>query len=104
MTMVNGCTLASATDMTNMSTVNLTWTDSHQQCIVVSAGTTVIWNGDFASHPLDGGVTGITDAASPITLASPVAMQTSVTFNNVGDFPYYCTVHLASMQGVIYVQ
>ncbi|MFT7582565.1 MAG: plastocyanin, partial [Myxococcota bacterium] len=26
-----------------------------------------------------------------------------VTFSTAGDFAYYCTRHLASMQGVVYV-
>jgi plastocyanin len=101
---VNGCTLADATDMTAHNAVELTWSLPHHECTLIAAGTTVTWTGNFAVHPLVGGVTPTTDPASPISTAAPANGQESVVFSQAGDYPYFCTVHLASMEGVIYVQ
>ena len=101
---VNGCTLAQATDKTSQSVVDLTWTLPHHQCILVASGTQVHWNGSFSTHPLAGGVVPTMDPSSPISLASAVGGQVSVTFSNAGEYPYFCEVHFASMDGVIYVQ
>lgn len=101
---VNGCTRASADDMTGQATVDLTWTLPHQQCFVIDAGTAVTWTGDFVLHPLAGGVTGTPDDGSPITGTDQAGASTSVTFDTAGDYPYYCQVHLGQMQGVIYVE
>ncbi len=103
---VHGCDGPdSATDMTGMAMVELTWELVHQQCILVDAGTTVRWDGDLRAHPLVGGVTPTADAASPITQAGGVAgMMVDVTFPAAGEYPYFCGLHLAAMQGVVYVQ
>ena len=101
---VNGCTLADATDMTAHNVVDLTWSLPHHQCTLIAAGTTVTWTGNFAVHPLVGGITPTEDASSPITTTAPTGNQKSVVFSQGGDYPYFCAVHLASMQGVIYVQ
>ena len=101
---VNGCTLGGATDMTAHNVVDLTWSLPHHQCTLIAAGTTVTWTGNFAFHPLVGGVTPTTDPSSPITTTAPVGNQETVVFSQLGDYPYFCTVHLASMEGVIFVQ
>ncbi len=108
---VNGCVEAQAQDMTGKATVDLTavrpWAIPHQLCLKVSAGTEVSWNGNFGSHPLAGGTPSAKDNASPITSAAKtvVGMGTvKVKLDKVGDFPYYCTIHLGSMQGVVYVR
>ena len=72
--------------------------------ILVASGTQVHWNGNFSTHPLAGGVVPTKDPSSPISLASAVGGQVSVTFSNAGEYPYFCQVHFASMDGVIYVQ
>lgn len=108
--MVNGCTEASAMDLTGMATVSLTdidgWSVPHALCVIVDAGTVVSWTGNFTFHPLAGGVTPTPDAASVITAAGPgTGMETiSATLSDAGDFPYFCTIHEAAMQGVIYVR
>jgi plastocyanin len=101
---VNGCTLADATDMTAHNVVDLTWSNPHHECTLIHAGATVTWTGDFAVHPLVGGITPTEDASSPITTTGPVGNAKSVVFSQAGDYPYFCTVHLTAMQGVIYVQ
>jgi plastocyanin len=103
-TLVNGCDISTAEDMTGMAAVDLTWSNPHQKCIRISAGTDVTWTGTFSVHPLSGGVTGTPDALSPITAADQTGAAATVNFEGTGEFPYYCTVHLAAMQGVIYVE
>lgn len=101
---MNGCTRAGATDMTGMAAVDAdAWALNHAMCIVVDVGTIVTWTGDFQTHPLVGGVTPTTDDASPITKASESNGATAVTFDTMGAYPYFCTVHKAGMQGVVYV-
>ena len=97
--------------MTQVATVSLTWTLPHQQCIVVDVGTSVEWTGNFALHPLTGGVTDTPDPASPISMGVPMGaggagtnMTTAVPLPAAGDFPYYCVSHFGAMQGVIYVE
>ena len=106
----HGCTLATATDRTGLATVIITdisaWSIGHNACILVDAGTTVQWNGSFTAHPLAGGVSPTTDSSSPITVAGPGSGTTpvTVTLSSAGDFPYFCTIHLSSMAGVVYVR
>jgi plastocyanin len=109
---IHGCTSATAEDLTGMNQVTITddgnvWEDlpaAHHRCIRVDAGTTVIWEGDFTTHPLRGGVApNSPDATSPIELAVPAGQTTSVTLPLVGTYPYYCDIH-TNMNGVVYVE
>lgn len=97
--LLNGC----SPDDVETNVTDLAWTLPHQRCIAVSVNTTVTWTGDFGFHPLDGGETPTTDPTSPITVANPADGSTSVTFTAAGVYPYFCTIHGASMQGVVYV-
>lgn len=98
--LLNGC----SPDDVETNVTQLEWTFPHQRCISVPVNTTVTWTGDFTFHPLDGGETPTTDATSPITIANPAQGSTSVTFTSAGVYPYFCTIHAASMQGVVYVE
>lgn len=106
---VHGCTPDSAMDMTEMAEVTITdidaWQVPHNACIRVSAGTDVIWNGNFLVHPLAGGITPNADSASPITEAgaNTGASSATITFEDAGTYPYFCEVHVNSMFGVVYV-
>jgi plastocyanin len=106
----HGCTFATATDRTGEANVTITdisaWVVVHNACIIVDAGTTVTWEGNFDSHPLRGGVSPSPDAANPIEMAGPGSGATpvSVMLNMAGDYPYYCGLHFSSMAGVIYVR
>lgn len=107
--MVNGCTLATAKDMTGQKSVTITdvspWTFNHQACIVVTGGTQVVWNGDFAAHPLSGGEVGTADIASPISMAM-TNNGTATAFLPVDAgkaYPYFCSKH-SNMKGVVYVK
>jgi plastocyanin len=105
----NGCTYDEATDMTGAAEVDISaiaaWQAPHQVCAIVSASTTVSWDGNFLSHPMAGGVSPTTDATSPITLAGPGSGTDtlSVALAEAGDFPYFCGIHTGTMTGVIYV-
>lgn len=107
-TLLNGCSVDMATDHTGEATVSVTdiepWSIPHQVCITVDAGTTVEWEGTFASHPLSGGSPGSPDASSPITTAEEDAGTISVALATAGEYPYFCTIHGMTMQGVIYAQ
>jgi hypothetical protein len=100
---VHGCTFETADDRTGENLIDLEWRLTHAICMIVRVGTTVRWNGNFSAHPLAGGVTPVVDASSPVTTASINGSVASVTFNDPGDYPYFCTVHLLNMAGVIYV-
>ena len=105
--MLNGCTRAAATNMKGMASVTVTntqaWSIPHQVCIVVDAGTQLTWEGNFSAHPLAGGQTGTVDAASPIGAGSGTTPFV-VTLGTAGTYPYFCSIHLSSMQGVVYVE
>jgi hypothetical protein len=85
------------------------WGDPHNACIGVSAGTEVIWQGNFDTHPLVGGLSPTTDSSSPITEADASGTGdmavTAVTLNatELTVEPYFCTTHTTSMGGVIAV-
>lgn len=109
----HGCTFETAMDMTGAATVSISdisaWSFDHSACIIVNTGTEVTWTGNFSSHPLEGGVSPNDDATNPIDVAGVVvnAMNgnntAEVTFLMAGDYPYFCGIHVDSMQGVVYV-
>jgi len=105
---VNGCTKDGAMDLTGMTEVDITavspWSIGHTACIIVDAGTTVTWSGDFMAHPLVGGETPTTDFDSPISSGQGTEPSVDITFDDAGDFPYFCIVHTDTMQGVVYVE
>ena len=77
----------------------ITWdfsiTSNSERCLQVRVGQTVVWNGDFDTHPL-GGSGG--DNPNPIT----ANINGSVTFTTAGTFGYHCLVH-SPMIGAIRV-
>ena len=105
---VNGCTRADADDLTGVETsVIITdiepWAIPHQVCIVIDAGDSVVWQSVTSEHPLSGGVSPITDDASPITTGAGEG-DVTIAFPDAGEFPYFCAVHVDPMKGVIYVE
>jgi plastocyanin len=82
------------------------------QCLRVSAGTTVTFNGGsstFAMHPLmPSGLRGDT-VGNPITATTTGDTSKSFTFTTPGFFAYFCMVHGATdsgagMAGVVWVE
>ena len=101
---VNGCTRATAMDMTNQKSVELpAWDFGHTACILVTGGTQVVWKGNFQTHPLAGGVAGMKDDASPISKAMVASDTATVVLpaDQGKDYPYFCSIH-TSMKGVVY--
>jgi plastocyanin len=79
------------------------------KCIVVSAGQTVTFRGDFSQHPLAPGsspsarVTGSTN--NPIPRRETTQADVTITFPAAGSFPYFCEYHYAGgMAGVVRVR
>jgi len=108
----NGCDASSDayTDLRGRTSVTITdisaWEDPHNACIGVSPGTEVIWQGNFDTHPLVGGVSPTTDSSSPITLADASGTaDVAITFNatELTVEGYFCTAHPTTMGGVIAV-
>jgi plastocyanin len=104
MTSVHGCTKGIASDQTGNATIDIAWSNPHSSCVIVDAGTTVNFNGNFTAHPLAGGESPTEDSGSDISTASAAGMTTAVTFNTAGDYPYFCTIHASTMTGVVYVE
>ena len=113
---INGCegTSAAYSDLRGRASVTITanepWVDPHNKCIGVSPGTEVIWEGNFDTHPLVGGVSPTTDTRSPITQEDASGTgdmaTTTVTFEATDKIEvegYFCDVHKATMGGVIAV-
>lgn len=103
--LVHGCSMALAEDMTGMATVNLDWTNPHSRCILVDVGTDVVWTAtpSFTAHPLAGGVSP-TDDDNFISQTDQSGATATVTFDTAGDYPYFCTSHPVGMSGVVYVE
>jgi plastocyanin len=93
-------------DETGSTTLQITWSFNHSRCLLVDVGTKVVWDGNFDTHPLSGGVSPTEDTSSPIDMAGPGSGtgQVEVTFDATGDYPYFCDTHFMSMTGVVYVQ
>lgn len=108
---VHGCTYATATDMKGNAEVSAAdggeWVIGYNACIIVDTGTKVTWTGNFTLHPLDGGVSPDADAGSPISAAGEGLSgdaTAEATLADAGEYPFFCGVHVGTMQGVIYVE
>lgn len=76
-------------------------------CLEVPAGTTVTFEGDFASHPLSPSALRGTRPGNPITNAS-AGSSASFTFPALGFYAYFCAFHGtlddgSGMAGVVWV-
>lgn len=106
---INGCSLATAQDLTAMANVNVSFTSFAYtpKCIKVAAGTNVTFQGSFVQHPMIGGyVTGSPNPASsgPFVPATTTGTTKTFAMSTAGTFPYYCQLHaLAGMTGAVFV-
>ncbi|MDI3288779.1 plastocyanin/azurin family copper-binding protein [Polyangium sp. 15x6] len=107
---VNGCTVDMAEDhtadaSTTVKTMMISYTP---KCIRVKAGTDVIFDVNFLSHPLVGGtVDGIMKTEDPNSPIKKTTSGTMASFNlpNKGVFGYYCDTHgTLGMTGAIFVE
>jgi len=107
-TALNGCNDAdfqtAGTTIAFGGSLNLTYSP---KCLLVTAGATVTFNGNFTTHPLSPGTASSTSAGSPgnpISLTNTGTTKT-FTFSTAGTYPYICTAHASSgMVGAIKVQ
>ena len=110
--LTNGCNIATAMDMTGMANVAITFPNGSftyaPPCVKVSVGTTVTFNGNFVSHPLQGGtVVGVMatpSAVGPFATETNSGVTADFLMSSAGTFPYYCTFHYpAGMYGAVFV-
>ena len=78
------------------------------KCLKIPAGTTVAFDGDFATHPLAPSTHRGTLTGSPITSTTSGTTK-SFAFATPGTYAYFCTVHGpsdggAGMVGVVWVE
>jgi plastocyanin len=111
-TSVNGCTVATAQDLTAMASATVTFDNGNlsyaPRCIKVALGTQVTFNGAFAGHPLLGGVVNggmtVPDAAGPFVPVTNSGTTKSVVMSATGTFPYFCVPHATlGMNGAVFV-
>ncbi len=102
----HGCTAATATDMTGMSTVAIATTATFTYdppCIRISTGT-MVTIAAAAIHPLTDAT--CSPADSPIPAGATTAQ--TLTFDHAGQYGYYCSVHGSDlgvgMAGLIIVE
>lgn len=106
------CTPEQAEDATGFGDVAISFTNKYTpRCLAVSAGATVTWSGYFLAHPLwPSACAGDVDDNPIHDVADPLATSLSITFAEVGTFPYYCPNHAndgrspTGMCGVVYVR
>lgn len=105
------CTLPDAVDLASTGNLVIEFTYKYTpRCVVVPAGTTITWQGNFLAHPLWPSACSGDVAQNPIHDVSDVS-QTSleIDFPVPGVFPYYCPNHAndgpspEGMCGVVYV-
>ncbi len=111
--LVNGCDLATATDMTASATTTVTFANGNftyaPKCLKVKQGTVITFTGSYGSHPLLGGVVAggaATPAGSgPFVPVTNTGTTKDFTMTATGTFPYYCTAHAVSqsMYGTVFV-
>jgi plastocyanin len=110
---LNGCDFDTATDLTNMSGVTITFANGNftyaPKCIKVTAGTVATFNGNFVNHNLQGGtlVGGleVPAATGPFVPATTTGSTMDFTLASAGSYPYYCIQHgsTQNMGGAIFV-
>ncbi|HVV83060.1 MAG TPA: plastocyanin/azurin family copper-binding protein [Kofleriaceae bacterium] len=108
---INGCTEATAVDRTAAGasrTISFAGEAYTPPCIKISAGQTVVWNGDFSAHPLRPGlIVGGTPQNQPGNPIPPTSSGNTrqATFAVAGSYGFYCANHFPDgMMGAIYVE
>ncbi len=118
--LLNGCDPATAADLTGTANATVDVPASAPPlgygppCLIVKAGfTTVVFNGDFSTYPLQGGVvqgavgTPATAGTTPLPTTPPLTTGTtaSFTFMAPGAYGFYCPPQLAAgMMGAVFAQ
>jgi plastocyanin len=106
----HGCSRESATNLEAEMSPAVSF-ESFQyipRCIVISAGQTITFTGDFSAHPLVGGTAEgafkTPDPQSPIGTTSSGSAK-PVQFTSAGTYPFYCDMHglTYAMAGAVFV-
>ena len=106
----HNCSRASATDLKSNGAPTVVF-DPFQytpRCILISAGQTITFTGDFSSHPLVGGIAEgafkTPDPQSPIGTTNNGSSK-PVQFLSMGTYPFYCDMHVLqyAMAGAVFV-
>jgi plastocyanin len=114
---MNGCTRATATDLTGSASATVTFPGTAPTpayapaCLAVKAGTAVTFSATapstFDLYPLMGGVvvmmTPVPATSGPFFPVTDSGASATFTMSATGDYPYYCTAEPLTMQGVVYV-
>ena len=110
-TVFNGCTADKFVDSTATADTAVAFGGSltfSPACVIIAAGHSVTYNGNFGFHPLKkGSPTDSTAGAAnnPIVETSTGTTPLTVVFPTVGDYPYYCGNHFSDgMMGVVRVR
>lgn len=110
-TSVNGCELATATDM-GAGPVTITFPNGNltysTKCVKVMVGAEITFNGSFAGHPLQGGEvinsTEVPGSSGPFVPVSNSGTTKTFTMTTEGTYPYYCIPHgVLGMNGAVFV-
>ncbi|HVV87946.1 MAG TPA: plastocyanin/azurin family copper-binding protein [Kofleriaceae bacterium] len=107
---LNGCVADTAVDLTADDanrTIQFASFLYAPPCVMIRAGQTVTWTGDFSEHPLTPGAivegTPTDQPGNPIP-PTDTGTSASVTFPATGDYGYYCAHHFGTgMMGAVYV-
>jgi plastocyanin len=103
--------------MTGMGTVTVSFgggvgNNYDPECVKVTQGTVITFNGNFSTHPMIGGevdtvaMTKTPASSGPFIPITNTGMSATFAFSMsaLGNFPYYCDVHaLGGMAGAVFV-
>jgi len=91
-------------------TINLPWGNPGglgsqyigDDATIISEGDTVCWDWDFLSHTVTSGTRDTPDSRFQSSVSLPGGSQYCVTFDEIGEFPYFCEPH-TNMFGTVIV-
>jgi plastocyanin len=106
----HNCSRADATDLKSNGAPTVVFDPFKYtpRCMIISAGQTINFTGDFSSHPLVGGIAEgafkTPDPQSPIGTTNNGSSKL-VQFLSMGTYPFYCDMHglQYAMAGVVFV-
>ena len=109
---VNDCSEADAEDLTGQSSVTIEFDDARTvyrpACVIVDAGTEVVFSGNFGIHPLQPGtIDGRSKNPATDSPFSAVTEGDPVTFalGEAGTYGFYCNIYWAlGMKGAVIVR
>ena len=109
---VNNCSEGDAEDLTGQPSVTIEFDDAgsayRPACVIVDAGTEVVFSGNFGIHPLQPGtIDGSTKNPAADSPLSAVTDGDPVTFalDAAGTYGFYCNIHWAlGMKGAVIVR